>query len=460
MIPPLIAPVKDNNSGSKQVITAKLMGDSSSVGQRIPTATVMDPVVSAQTHDGLSTGFDIVMAHDEEHTLDPISDGLKRTRICSPASKVSLSGLAGGNETSKLEHPVLGEFQAIRRLKSVLRDVAPSVIFLIETKLQSSKMIKAMRYCGYVNGIDVPARGCTGFYGAHEESNIEASWSLLRQLNDCPSLPCIASAYFQDLFSSTVIADPTEILDGVAPCLTPEMNQELLHDFSVEEVHQEVRSMGPLKASGEDGLGVVFYQRYWHVIGADIATFLVLNHYNSCRHSKIFITIWALWFARNKLVHENIVQELPELARFIRGYIFELRSSSSKLAHSNVRADVRWIPPPVRRSSGCVPGSSIWGGNWVPKCYFGRRCSHSVICKMLSSDVDTSIIRSVVAEAKALSRRFQSCRFSFVGRDGNRTANAMALVAKSMAGDAFWVEEAPNSVQLAAAADRRWIDPL
>ncbi|KAK8672136.1 hypothetical protein V6N13_110510 [Hibiscus sabdariffa] len=46
---------------------------------------------AAQTHEGISTGFDIVMAHDEEDTLDPNSDGLKRPRISSPTSKVSIN---------------------------------------------------------------------------------------------------------------------------------------------------------------------------------------------------------------------------------------------------------------------------------------------------------------------------------------------------------------------------------
>ncbi|GMI66859.1 hypothetical protein HRI_000355200 [Hibiscus trionum] len=33
--------------------------------------------------------------------------------------------------------------------------------------------------------------------------------------------------------------------------------------------------MGPLRASGEDGLGAVFYQRFWHIIGSDVADFCI-----------------------------------------------------------------------------------------------------------------------------------------------------------------------------------------
>ncbi|KAL4363879.1 hypothetical protein GQ457_04G022880 [Hibiscus cannabinus] len=66
--------------------------------------------------------------------------------------------------------------------------------------------------------------------------------------------------------------------------------------------------------------------------------------------------------------------------------------------------------------------------------------SRSLNRKLFSPEVDTSIIRSVIADAKAL-----SCRFNFVGRDGNRTAHAMAMVGKSESGDAFWIEDAPES---------------
>ncbi|KAK8484746.1 hypothetical protein V6N13_140472 [Hibiscus sabdariffa] len=94
MVPPLIAPIKDADSGINQVV-AELMGDSSSAGQQVSADTVVDPVILAQIHKGLSTGFDIVMAHDEEETLGPTSDGLKRPRISSSAPKVSLNDSTG-----------------------------------------------------------------------------------------------------------------------------------------------------------------------------------------------------------------------------------------------------------------------------------------------------------------------------------------------------------------------------
>ncbi|GMI90889.1 hypothetical protein HRI_002758200 [Hibiscus trionum] len=108
----------------------------------------------------------------------------------------------------------LGQSWTVNRLKHMLRDVNPAVIFLIETKLQCKRMEGIRKLCGYSNGIDVASNGrsgghsmawrtnsqvrvhsysnrhiddifeedtdglswrCTGFYGAPEEQNREAS---------------------------------------------------------------------------------------------------------------------------------------------------------------------------------------------------------------------------------------------------------------------------------------------
>ncbi|GMI95319.1 hypothetical protein HRI_003201200 [Hibiscus trionum] len=119
----------------------------------------------------------------------------------------------------------LGKPRIVRRLRDSLRDVNPSVVFLIETKLQSVAMVRVRKKCGFSYGIEVGSRGrsgglclawrgncqvslrsfsdrhidfmisddgegrswrCTGFYGASEEQNRNDSWNLLRQLNDSP----------------------------------------------------------------------------------------------------------------------------------------------------------------------------------------------------------------------------------------------------------------------------------
>ncbi|KAA3469156.1 Exo_endo_phos domain-containing protein [Gossypium australe] len=44
----------------------------------------------------------------------------------------------------------------------MLRDINPTVVFLIETKLQGCRMEKVRHKCGFPNGIDVDSDGRSG----------------------------------------------------------------------------------------------------------------------------------------------------------------------------------------------------------------------------------------------------------------------------------------------------------
>lgn len=45
------------------------------------------------------------------------------------------------------------------------------------------------------------------------------------------------------------------------------------------------------------------------------------------------MTIWALWFARNKLIYEDVVQQVQDVITFIRGYEREYRVVNKVLKH-------------------------------------------------------------------------------------------------------------------------------
>ncbi|KAK8292448.1 hypothetical protein V6Z11_D06G123400 [Gossypium hirsutum] len=132
----------------------------------------------------------------------------------------------------------LGRSQTVRRLQHMLRNIKSFVIFLIETKLQGSKKVEVRHKCGFPNGIDVDSDGrsgglslgwrsdckvslqsfsmrhinvmvdedidgkiwrCTGFYGAPKESQREASWNLLRSLDDCSHIPWLVIRDFNKI---------------------------------------------------------------------------------------------------------------------------------------------------------------------------------------------------------------------------------------------------------------------
>ncbi len=60
------------------------------------------------------------------------------------------------------------------------------------------------------------------------------------------------------------------VLNGVNRCITEEMNDSLLLEFTAAEVHTAIFQMAPLKAPGPDGLPPLFYHQYWNTIGEEV----------------------------------------------------------------------------------------------------------------------------------------------------------------------------------------------
>ena len=50
--------------------------------------------------------------------------------------------------------------------------------------------------------------------------------------------------------------------------------------FIAEEIKAALFQVGPIKALGPDGMNVLFYQKFWHVVGDSVVT-AVLDYLNS-----------------------------------------------------------------------------------------------------------------------------------------------------------------------------------
>ena len=76
--------------------------------------------------------------------------------------------------------------------------------------------------------------------------------------------------YYKELFVSSNPGDFDEVLDGVDRVVTKDMNSLLFAEFTVAEVKRAIHQMGPLKALGPDGMSLIFYQKYWHIVGPTV----------------------------------------------------------------------------------------------------------------------------------------------------------------------------------------------
>ncbi|KAA3479651.1 reverse transcriptase [Gossypium australe] len=79
-----------------------------------------------------------------------------------------------------------------------------------------------------------------------------------------------AKVYFENLFTSSGVANPREILKGVEESISIEVNESLFAPFREDEVRKALKGMGPTKAPGPDGFPAVFFQKYWHIVGKEV----------------------------------------------------------------------------------------------------------------------------------------------------------------------------------------------
>ena len=63
-------------------------------------------------------------------------------------------------------------------------------------------------------------------------------------------------------------------MDLIDPVVTDEFNQLLLKPYSKEEIHYALQQMHPCKAPRPDGMHAIFYQRFWHIVGDEVPSFV------------------------------------------------------------------------------------------------------------------------------------------------------------------------------------------
>ncbi|XP_021750437.1 uncharacterized protein LOC110716111 [Chenopodium quinoa] len=117
-----------------------------------------------------------------------------------------------------------------------------------------------------------------------QRSSVESGvWSL-----DEEKIEGIITKHFEALLSSLTPSDLDiqEALENINPSITPAINAELMKPFTKDEILEALKQMHPCKAPGPDGMHAVFYQRFWHIIGDEVTSFVtsILLGFSSLKH--------------------------------------------------------------------------------------------------------------------------------------------------------------------------------
>jgi exonuclease III/ribonuclease HI len=91
-----------------------------------------------------------------------------------------------------------------------------------------------------------------------------------RTWNKKKEIPKVFIDFYQQLFTSEGTQGVDDCLSSLEPRVTSGMNEELLRNFTMEDIDTALSQMHPLKSPGPDGFSACFYQRSWATIRLDV----------------------------------------------------------------------------------------------------------------------------------------------------------------------------------------------
>lgn len=80
----------------------------------------------------------------------------------------------------------------------------------------------------------------------------------------------VAVAYFKDLFHSNGSADASELLEGMIPRVSEQMNTDLIKPISDSEIKRAVKAIKSDSTPEVDGMTGLFFPKNWNIVGHQV----------------------------------------------------------------------------------------------------------------------------------------------------------------------------------------------
>ncbi|KAG4211321.1 hypothetical protein ERO13_A02G096600v2, partial [Gossypium hirsutum] len=213
-----------------------------------------------------------------------------------------------------------------------------------------------------------------------------------------------------------------------------------------------------------------------------VNTFFVADEQNK---QLIAIFLWALWYRRNKLIHEGVKFSLQDLLGFIRGYGQEISLCQELGVSCRSLPKEFWSPPDLgfiklnfnttfqsdsrtftttilaRGSKGEIVGAETYLFEDVVDAFVAeaRACERALLFafrmgfRCLIKEEDKSILRSIIHHIRNLENCFEEVSYLFVPRLVNRAAHTLAIEGRRRQSSSIWVDGVPVSVKMIVEND-------
>ena len=86
----------------------------------------------------------------------------------------------------------------------------------------------------------------------------------------------IIENYFKDIYTTSNASSFDEILSGIHLAIFEEDAGLLGCDFHASEVRLALDQMAPLTVPGPDGMSHIFYKSFWHIVGRDVTSVVLI----------------------------------------------------------------------------------------------------------------------------------------------------------------------------------------
>ncbi|KAK9030531.1 hypothetical protein V6N11_031956 [Hibiscus sabdariffa] len=194
---------------------------------------------------------------------------------------------------------------------------------------------------------------------------------------------------------------------------------------------------------------------------------------------RLIVSYWAVWFTRNKVVHENVVPSVSECVAFCRSFLADCGSFPTDARANTAHQPVAWEAPPVnvfkfnfdqltthRASVQCNVAdvlvaeslACLQAVRYAKDLGFRRVIfegdSLTVVKKINEGRLERSVTAPLIYDIRVAAKDFDSVSFTFARSDANRAAHTLARDYRSQQSPYFWIEEAPAGATVAANLDR------